>query len=107
MAAPLKTPLGFNPIPNLSTAAPIAAEPAAPAGLVDQVKGAFQKVNSFRDSLNLPNPGTYEGVNREVKRKEELSIHTSSNNNNNSLRLLKPYSFFLDDYKQESGDSLP
>ncbi|KAG0286371.1 translocase of outer mitochondrial membrane [Linnemannia gamsii] len=67
MAAPLKTPLGFNPLPNMSAAAPVPTEPAAPAGLVDQVKGAFQKVNSFRDSLNLPNPGTYEGVNREVK----------------------------------------
>jgi len=68
MASPLKTPLGFNPIPA-SPAAPVYAEPA-PSGLVDHVKGAFASVNKFRDNLNLPNPGTYEGVNREVKRKE-------------------------------------
>ncbi|KAF8926209.1 hypothetical protein BGZ52_005927, partial [Haplosporangium bisporale] len=65
MASPLKTPLGFNPIPSIP--APVAPVEAAPSGLLDQVKGAFSKVTQFRDSLNLPNPGTYEGVNREVK----------------------------------------
>lgn len=69
MASPLKTPLGFNPIPSIP--APVAPIEAAPSGLLDQVKGAFSKVTQFRDSLNLPNPGTYEGVNREVKRTSE------------------------------------
>lgn len=36
---------------------------------MEQVKEAWTKVNRFRDGLNLPNPGTFEGVNREVKRK--------------------------------------
>ncbi|KAF9577639.1 hypothetical protein BGW38_007027, partial [Lunasporangiospora selenospora] len=69
MAAPLKTPLGFNPIPTLPSGIAV-AEPTpvpAPSGLVEQVKATFAKVNKFRDDLNLPNPGSYEGVNREVK----------------------------------------
>ncbi|KAG0294957.1 translocase of outer mitochondrial membrane [Dissophora globulifera] len=66
MASPLKSPLGFNPIPAASPA-PVEPVSAAPAGLLDQAKAAFAKVNQFREDLNLPNPGTYEGVSREVK----------------------------------------
>lgn len=36
---------------------------------MEQVKDAWAKVNRFHDSLNLSNPGTFEGVNREVKSK--------------------------------------
>ena len=74
MASPLKTPLGFNPIPV--TPAPVAPVEPAPTGLLHQAKAAFAKVNQFREDLNLPNPGTYEGVNREVKRKENIHIYT-------------------------------
>lgn len=73
MASPLKTPLGFNPIPSVPVPTPVEA---APSGLLDQVKGAFSKVTQFRDSLNLPNPGTYEGVNREVKRMSKILTFT-------------------------------
>ncbi|KAF8976422.1 translocase of outer mitochondrial membrane [Entomortierella lignicola] len=64
-ASPLKTPLGFNPIPSVP--APVAPVEAAPSGLLGQIKDAFAKVNKFRDDLNLPHPGTFEGVNREVR----------------------------------------
>ncbi|KAF9434070.1 translocase of outer mitochondrial membrane [Entomortierella beljakovae] len=64
-ASPLKTPLGFNPIPT--TPAPVAPVEAAPSGLLGQVKDTFAKLNKFRDDLNLPHPGSFEGVNREVK----------------------------------------
>ncbi|KAF8979604.1 translocase of outer mitochondrial membrane [Entomortierella lignicola] len=68
MAAPLKTPLGFNPLaPASAPAVVVPSEPAAPLGLLDQAKATFAKISKFRDDLDLPNPGTYEGVNREVK----------------------------------------
>ncbi|KAF9316113.1 translocase of outer mitochondrial membrane [Podila horticola] len=44
---------------------PVTEKPSL--GLVDQVKNAYAQVDKFRANLNLPNPGTYEGVNREVK----------------------------------------
>ncbi|KAG0271085.1 translocase of outer mitochondrial membrane [Linnemannia exigua] len=71
MASPLKTattPFGFNPhtgVPPVVDFTP--SRPAQPTGLVGQVKDAFAKVARFRDDLNLPNPGSFEGVNREVK----------------------------------------
>lgn len=72
MASPLKTPLGsFQPIPNahspqpVMSTMPVTEKPSL--GLVDQVKNAYAQVDKFRANLNLPNPGTYEGVNREVK----------------------------------------
>ncbi|KAG9062076.1 translocase of outer mitochondrial membrane [Linnemannia hyalina] len=71
MTSPLKTttPFGYNP----HTAAPPVVDftPSKPTstggGLVDQVKEAWTNVNRFRDGLNLPNPGTFEGASREVK----------------------------------------
>src|SRR5690606_11195783 len=70
-SSPLKTPFGFNPIPSSPVPADVPlAEKSALAGMVDQAKEAFAKVNKFRDDLKLPNPGTYEGINREVKRKK-------------------------------------
>lgn len=70
-SSPLKTPLGFNPIPSSPAPADVPlTEKTALVGMLDQAKEAFAKVNKFRDDLNLPNPGTYEGINREVKRKE-------------------------------------
>lgn len=50
---------------------PVAEKPSL--GLVEQVKNAYAQVDKFRANLNLPNPGTYEGVNREVK--SEFSGH--------------------------------
>lgn len=82
MASPLKTPLGaFQPIPNahppqLVSTMPVAEKPSL--GLVEQVKNAYAQVDKFRANLNLPNPGTYEGVNREVK--SEFSGHLLSFN---------------------------
>ncbi|KAF9292701.1 translocase of outer mitochondrial membrane [Mortierella antarctica] len=35
--------------------------------LVEHVKNAYAQVDKLRAKLNLPNPGTYEGVKREVK----------------------------------------
>lgn len=74
MAAPPKTPFGFSPAAPVAPIAPAgsatSSTAAAPTGLLDQAKAAFAKVQRFREDLNLPNPGTYEGVNREVKRKE-------------------------------------
>ncbi|KAG0000788.1 translocase of outer mitochondrial membrane [Entomortierella chlamydospora] len=64
-ASPLKTPFGFNPTSPIP--APAVPVEAAPSDLLGQVKDAFAKVNKFRDDLNLPHPGTYEGVNREVR----------------------------------------
>ncbi|KAF9127879.1 translocase of outer mitochondrial membrane [Mortierella sp. GBA39] len=71
MTSPLKTttPFGYNP----HTAVPPVLDftPSKPTstggGLVDQVKEAWTNVNRFRDGLNLPNPGTFEGASREVK----------------------------------------
>ncbi|KAG0238898.1 translocase of outer mitochondrial membrane [Actinomortierella wolfii] len=75
MASPLKTPFGFNPIPAAAPA-PAPQEPA-PTGFVasttHSIKQAYARVQKFRDELNLPNPGSYEAVHREVK-------HTFLNN---------------------------
>ncbi|KAG0224851.1 eukaryotic porin/Tom40 [Mortierella sp. GBAus27b] len=75
MASPLKTPFGFNPAaPPAVPVAPVPTTGSAGApGLLDQAKAAFARVHQFREDLNLPNPGTYEGVHREVK-------HTFLNN---------------------------
>lgn len=74
MTSPLKTttPFGYNPhtaVPPVVDFTPSKPTATGGGGLVDQVKEAWTKVNRFRDGLNLPNPGTFEGVNREVKRK--------------------------------------
>ncbi|KAG0058773.1 translocase of outer mitochondrial membrane [Linnemannia elongata] len=72
MTSPLKTttPFGYNPhtaVPPVVDFTPSKPTATGGGGLVDQVKEAWTKVNRFRDGLNLPNPGTFEGVNREVK----------------------------------------
>ncbi|KAG9327190.1 hypothetical protein KVV02_000906 [Mortierella alpina] len=71
MASSTPTPFGFNPATSsFATApAPVEATTAAPSSLLSQAKSTFAKINQFRDSLNLPHPGTYEGSNREVKSK--------------------------------------
>ncbi|KAG0092102.1 translocase of outer mitochondrial membrane [Podila epicladia] len=73
MASPLKTPVGsFHPIPNAHppqqprvSTMPVTEKPSL--GLIEQVRNAYAQVDKFRANLNLPNPGTYEGINREVK----------------------------------------
>lgn len=45
-------------------------------GLVEHVKNAYAQVDKLRAKLNLPNPGTYEGVNREVKREFWNTVHS-------------------------------
>lgn len=74
--SPLKTPFGFSP--KTATSIPVAVPTEnAPSGLLDQVKGTFARITKFRDELNLPNPGSYEAVNREVKRKLILNSGNS------------------------------
>ncbi|KAF9095975.1 translocase of outer mitochondrial membrane [Mortierella sp. AD031] len=69
MTSPLKTPFGYNPhtaVPPVVDFTPTTNTQSS-TGFVGQVKDAFAKVNKFRNDLNLPNPGSFEGVNREVK----------------------------------------
>ncbi|CAO3565213.1 unnamed protein product [Mortierella alpina] len=71
MASSTPAPFGFNPATSSFATAPAPVEApaaaAAPSGLLSQAKSTFAKISQFRDSLNLPHPGTYEGSNREVK----------------------------------------
>jgi hypothetical protein len=110
MTSPLKTttPFGYNPHTGVPPAV-VDFTPSKPSatstttttttttagGLVGQVKDAWSKVNRFRDDLNLTNPGTFEGVNREVKSKPFLQEEDGMDNSKESKPVFFFFSFFF------------